>query len=82
MRMLFLDHFFLFMGLNGFQNPQGQLLDANEYLFLMKDNHVKSEYKLHKNVLYLDKNVDNKLKNKYLLSLGYDEQTDETGKVL
>jgi hypothetical protein len=34
-------------------------------------------------VLYLDKNVENLLGNKYLLSLGYDDQIDpQTGSVL
>ena len=48
----------------------------------MKGNQVKSEYKIHKSVVYLDKNVDNKMKNKFLLSLGYDEQLDSTANVL
>ena len=42
----------------------------------MKEMQVKSEFKVHKSVLYLDKNVENLLGNKYLLSLGYDEQID------
>ena len=74
MRMLFLDHFFLFMGMNGQLNAEGtNLLDQNQYLFMMKGNQVKCEYKLHKSVVFLDKNIDNKFKSKFLLSLGYDE---------
>ena len=46
----------------------------------MKEMQVKSEFKVHKSVLYLDKNVDNLLGNKYLLSLGYDEQIDPNTK--
>lgn len=48
----------------------------------MKGNQVKHEYKIHRSVLFLDKNVDNYLKNKYLLSLGYDDQVDATGNTL
>jgi hypothetical protein len=44
---------------------------------------VKFEFKVHRSVLFLDKNVDNLLGNKYLLSLGYDDQIDPTnGSVL
>ena len=49
----------------------------------MKEMHVKSEFKVHKSVLFLDKNVDNLMGNKYLLSLGYDDQVDgQTGQVI
>lgn len=48
----------------------------------MKGNQVKTEYRIHRSVLYLDKNVDNFLKNKYILSLGYDDYIDpQSGKV-
>ena len=36
-----------------------------------------SEYKLHRSVLFLDKNVDNYIGEKLLLSLGYDDRVDE-----
>jgi hypothetical protein len=42
----------------------------------MKGNQVKTEFKIHRSVLYLDKNIDNFLKNKYILSLGYDDLID------
>lgn len=42
---------------------------------------VKSEFKIHTRVVYLDKNVQNVMGNKYLLSLGYDDQLDANGKV-
>ena len=42
----------------------------------MKGNQVKSEFKIHKAVLYFDKNIDNYLKNKYIISLGYDDPQD------
>lgn len=80
LRMLFLDHFFLFMGMNSQKTEdESALVDNTQYLFLLKGNSVKSEFKLHKSIVYLDKNVDNRMKNKYLLSLGYDEQVDSTG---
>lgn len=49
---------------------------------MMKDGKVKTEFKLHRSVAYMDKNVDNRMKNKYLLSLGYDDRYDNTGQVL
>jgi len=72
------------MGMNAQKNEEGNaLLDANQYLFLLKGNSVKSEFKVHRSVLFLDKNVDNKMKSKFLLSLGYDDQVDHsTGNVL
>ena len=72
LRMLYLDYFFLFMGMNAEQNPDQSLVDTNQYLFLMKEMQVKSEFKIHESVLFLDKNVDNMMGNKFLLSLGYD----------
>ena len=39
----------------------------------MKGNQVKSEFKIHRSVLFFDKNIDNYLKNKYLISLGSDD---------
>ena len=40
----------------------------------MKDNKIKEQvYKLHNSIVFLDKNVNNVLENKYLISLGYDE---------
>lgn len=58
MRMLYLDYFFLFMGLNAAKTPDNsQLVDQNQYLFLMKEMQVKSEFKIHRAVVYLDKNV-------------------------
>ena len=73
LRMLYLDYFFLFMGMNAAQNKDGGLLDQGQYLFLMKEMQVKSEFKIHRSVLFLDKNVDNLMNNKFLLSLGYDD---------
>jgi hypothetical protein len=74
LRMLYLDYFFLFLGMNAKTNAEGSALqDPQQYLFLMKEMQVKSEFKVHKSVLYLDKNVENLLGNKYLLSLGYDD---------
>lgn len=48
----------------------------------MKEMQVKSEFKVHRSVLFLDKNVENLMGNKYLLSLGYDDQIDANGQVL
>ena len=49
----------------------------------MKGNQIKSEFKIHNNILFLDKNVDNRLGGKNLLSLGYDFQIDSsTGNIL
>ena len=81
LRMLFLDHFFLFMGMNAAKTADGsKFVDPNQYLFLMKGNQVKTEFKIHRSVLFLDKNVDNFMKNKYILSLGYDDLLDpQTG---
>lgn len=39
----------------------------------MKGNQVKSEFKIHKSVVFFDKNIDNYLRNKYLISLGFDD---------
>ena len=78
LRMLYLDYFFLFMGMNAEQNPDQTLVDPNQYLFLMKEMQVKSEFKIHESVLFLDKNVDNFMGNKFLLSLGYDQNYDPT----
>ena len=48
----------------------------------MKEMQVKSEFKIHRSVLFLDKNVDNFIGNKFLLSLGYDDNIDmNTGNV-
>ena len=41
-------------------------------LYLMKEMRVKSEFKLHNSVLYLEKNVVNYKNQKFILSLGYD----------
>ena len=68
--MLFLDHFFLFMGMNGYRSQDGQLQDQTQYLFLMKANQIKSEFKLHDSIMYFEKNVDNRLGGKNLLTLG------------
>ena len=82
MRMLYLDYFFLFMGLNARKTPDGSaLIDQNQYLFLVKEMQVKSEFKIHRSVVYLDKNVSNVMDNKYLLSLGYDDRLDSSGNV-
>ncbi len=43
----------------------------------MKEMQVKSEFKIHSRIVYLDKNVTNCMGNKYLLSLGYDDQLDQ-----
>lgn len=48
----------------------------------MKSNQVKSEFKIHKSVLFFDKNIDNFMKNKFLISLGYDDKFDDQGNVL
>ena len=45
----------------------------------MKDKSVRQEYKLHNRIVYFDKNVENQLGNKYLLSLGYDDKIDQAG---
>lgn len=76
--MLYLDYFFLFLGMNAAQ-ADGQLIDQTQYLFLMKEMQVKSEFKIHSSVLYLDKNVENLMNNKFILSLGYDENVNEQG---
>jgi len=77
--MLYLDYFFLFMGLNSETNAaQTALLDPSQYLFLMKEMQVKSEFKMHARVLFMDKNIENPLNNKYLLSLGEDEIIDQS----
>ena len=83
LRMLYLDYFFLFMGMNAEKTPDGQALaDPTQYLFLMKEMQVKSEFKVHRSVLFLDKNVENAMGNKFLLSLGYDDNVDvATGNV-
>jgi len=60
--------------MNAQKTPDGNsLVDHNQYLFLLKNSQVKSEFKIHRSVLFLDKNVDNLMHNKYLLSLGYDD---------
>jgi len=71
------------MGLNAAKTPDNsQLVDQNQYLFLMKEMQVKSEFKIHRAVVYLDKNVQNVMGNKYLLSLGYDDRIDpNTGQI-
>jgi hypothetical protein len=77
LRMLYLDYFFLFLGMNAETTADGTALkDPQQYLFLMKEMQVKSTFKVHRSVLYLDKNVENLMGNKYLLSLGYDDQID------
>jgi hypothetical protein len=77
LRMLYLDYFFLFLGMNAQTTADGTALkDPQQYLFLMKEMQVKSEFKVHRSVLYLDKNVENLMGNKNLLSLGYDDQID------
>jgi len=74
--MMYLDYFFLFLGINGASTVQGKQNDESHYLFLMKEMQVKSEFKIHGSVVYLDKNVENLCGNKFLLSLGYDEKID------
>ena len=59
--MMYLDYFFLFLGVNGASTPQGKQNDENHYLFLMKEMQVKSEFKIHGNVVFLDKNQHYKL---------------------
>ena len=51
-------------------------MDQTQYLFLMKEMQVKSEFKIHRSVVFLDKNVDNLMNNKFLLSLGYDDHIE------
>ena len=84
--MLYLDYFFLFLGLNAETTPdESALIDPQQYLFLMKDMFVKkdSEFKIHQSVLFLDKNVENYKGEKLILSLGYDNRIDDaSGKVL
>jgi hypothetical protein len=58
------------------------LIDPNQYLFLVKEMQVKSEFKIHRSVVYLDKNIQNVMGNKYLLSLGYDDRKDSSGNVV
>ena len=58
-RMMFLDHFFLFLGINGASTVQGRQNDDSHYLFLMKEMQVKSELKIHGSVVFLDKNDEN-----------------------
>lgn len=75
--MLYLDYFFLFMGMNAEPTPDGTAFaDPTQYLFLMKDQSVKSKFKLHTEIVFFDKNVDNMMGNKYLLSLGYDDKIE------
>jgi hypothetical protein len=72
LRMLNIDYMFFFLGMNAQKTPDGMgLADPTQYLFLMKDMQVKSEFRLHHQVLFLDKYCyqDKKL----LISLGYDE---------
>ena len=38
----------------------------------MKEMKVKSEFKIHHEVVFLEKNVQNMRSQKYILSLGYD----------
>jgi hypothetical protein len=73
---MYLDYFFLFFVINGASIVQGKQNDESQYLFLMKEMQVKSEFKIHGSVVYLDKNVENLCGNKFLLSLGYDEKID------
>lgn len=40
---------------------------------MMKDEVIKNKYKLHNSIVFLDKNENNVLNNKYLISLGYDK---------
>ena len=48
----------------------------------MKEMSFKSEFKVHSSVIFLDKNVENLVGNKLLLSLGYDDNIDmSTGSV-
>ena len=42
----------------------------------MKDMQVRCEFKVHKSVIFLDKNVDNLMGSKFLLSVGYDDHVD------
>ena len=44
----------------------------------MKDNKVVSEYRLHHQVLFLQKSVNNQMGNKYILSMGYDQLDEPT----
>jgi hypothetical protein len=37
---------------------------------------VKSEFKIHNSVVFLDKNIENLCGSKFLISLGYDEKID------
>ena len=43
----------------------------------MKDGKVRFQYKLHRAIAYMEKNVDNAMENKYLLSLGYDDKAQD-----
>lgn len=44
---------------------------------MMKDGKVKFQYKLHRAIAYMDKNVSNAMDNKYLLTLGYDDRVQD-----
>lgn len=46
----------------------------------MKEMQVRSEFKVHHSILFLDKYDNNS--NKFLLSLGYDQQLDASGNPL
>ena len=41
---------------------------------------MQNEFKLHKSIVFFDKNVDNRMQSKFLLSLGYDEEVEESTK--
>ena len=81
--MLFLDHFFIFMGKkNEFMANGEDLVDPRQYVFIMKDMQVKSEHRIHHDVRFLQKNTENPTGNKYLLSLGYDYGPTKGSKAL
>ena len=57
-------------------------MDSNLYLFLMKEMQVKSEFQIHQSIIFLDKNIQNVMGNKYLFSLGHDYNVNPaTGEV-
>ena len=48
---------------------------------MFKNSQVKCHFKIHTGVVFLDKNVNNPLENKYILSLGYDDRVEPEGHI-
>ena len=77
MRMVFLDHFHLFLARKYAEDGQ----EAGEYLYLTKNMVVHNAFNIHHESLYIEKVVNPKHQHKLLFTMGKDILINESNQV-